>query len=71
MPKCPVCNKEIQYLFKYDLFEHKVKFFSETEQVLVDRYPVDYLNEEFECPVCDTFLFSSIEDAENFLKGGK
>ena len=71
MATCPFCKQEINYLNQYTSWEKQVKFFSETEQLLVDEYINDYFDEDYECPECSGFITSSMEKAENFLKGGK
>lgn len=71
MPKCQKCNKEIDHLIvkeesvvlSYFSIENNEPFFEEK-----DKIPMDFLG--FFCPECDALLFTTQDEAEEFLKSG-
>jgi len=66
MSKCPKCKTEIDYLKNYQSGE-KAFYFDGDEYDELGFYPDDRVN-DYECPECNEVLFTSEEDAREFLK---
>lgn len=73
MTKCPKCGKEIDHLrdfspawqeFKATIGKDGYMSFEPMENYAPMDRPDDY-----ECPECNTVLFTDQVEAENFLKG--
>jgi len=70
MPKCPECGEEIEYLNNLESGEMGYKLFSDGRYEGTEFYP-DGGRNEYECPECQTTLFTNETDALEFLKGEK
>ena len=73
MPRCPKCEKEIDHLVDFSPvwqeYEMTVGENGDAHYDLVDdSIPMD-TDDEYVCPECSEVLFTSEEDAINFLKG--
>jgi len=73
LPKCPKCHKEIEYLNDYSKVERRY-FFTVNEKGEAnyedtgdDTPTCD--DDDWECPECQTTLFTSEEEATDFLMG--
>jgi len=74
MPRCPRCGKEIDYLYNYSAvwIEYKLTIGIggyEQYELMDDPVPIGDRDDEYVCPECREVLFTSAEDAINFLKG--
>lgn len=78
MPACPECGKEITQLrdfspawqeFKAAIGKDGYMNFEDEHNV----FPMDGQEpgDELECPECGQVLFTDVEEAEKFLRGGK
>jgi phage FluMu protein Com len=70
--KCPKCDKDIVELRCYEKLE-KRRYYTLTNEGKPYYYGenwTDFEGElEFECPNCDSLLFTDEGDASDFLKG--
>ena len=66
MPKCPECNKEIEYLNSYQSGESHYRLWNDGGYELREFQPDGKVN-DYECPECQDILFRNEEDAMTFI----
>ena len=73
MPKCPKCGKEIDHLVDFSPvwqeYEMTISKNGDAQYDLIDDSIPMGTDDEYVCPECSEVLFTSEEDAINFLKG--
>lgn len=74
MPKCPICQKEIDRLIHIQWGKRTQLYIKDSVGRGVSIQEYDFASNQvgiFKCPACKRVLFEIEEEAEAFLKGEK